>query len=136
MLFAVLAHEELFDFEAARVPPGDADQERICARAAGDAGRFRIEKKPLLRIADAIGRAGSEQAQSIAVDETVGIFGADGLGEPLLQGEMLAELIAAHAGAEKLCEAIAPAGIRGTIRRRAVSGIARATRLGADAGAL
>jgi hypothetical protein len=47
MFFALFAHEELFDFESASIPPGDADQEWIRSGASGKAGGFRIEKEPI-----------------------------------------------------------------------------------------
>ena len=50
MLFIEIAHEELLDLQAARVPPRDAHHERIRAGAAREAGRFRVEKQPLFRI--------------------------------------------------------------------------------------
>ena len=46
-LFAVIAHEELLHNEAVTLPPGHADQERIGAGAAGQAGRLGVEKEPL-----------------------------------------------------------------------------------------
>src|SRR5579863_9252486 len=47
MLFAVLAHKKLFDFETACVPPRDAHHERVCAGSTREAGGFRVEEKPL-----------------------------------------------------------------------------------------
>src|SRR5579863_6503305 len=56
MFFAVLAHEELLHLEAAGVPPGDANEKSVGARAAGEAGGFRVEEKPLLGIGGAFRR--------------------------------------------------------------------------------
>ena len=50
MFFSVIAHEKLLDLEASGVPPSDADQECIRAGAAGQAGGFGVEKKPLIGI--------------------------------------------------------------------------------------
>jgi len=37
MLFSVVAHEKLLDLKASGIPPGEADQERVCTRAARQA---------------------------------------------------------------------------------------------------
>ena len=50
MLFIEIAHEELLDLQAARIPPRDADQKRIRAGASGKAGRFRVQKQPLFGV--------------------------------------------------------------------------------------
>src|SRR5690348_8624935 len=60
MLLAWLAHEKLLDFEAARVPPGDADQEGIGASASREARGLGIEEKPLRGVAYFLGRAEGE----------------------------------------------------------------------------
>src|SRR5882762_1450597 len=46
VLFAKIAHEKLLDLQSAGVPPRQADQECIGARAAREAGCFGVEKKP------------------------------------------------------------------------------------------
>jgi len=51
MLLVEIAHEELLDLQTTRFPPGNAHKKRIHPGAARKAGGFRIEKKPLARIA-------------------------------------------------------------------------------------
>ena len=50
MFFIEIAHEELLDLQASRVPPRDANHERIRAGAAREAGRFRVQEEPLFGI--------------------------------------------------------------------------------------
>jgi len=45
-----IAEKELFDVQATGVPPGEADEEGVGAGAAGEAGGFGVEEKPLFRI--------------------------------------------------------------------------------------
>ena len=47
MLLGKIAHEKLFYLQAAGVPPGDAYKKGISAGAAGEAGGFCIQEKPL-----------------------------------------------------------------------------------------
>src|ERR1700688_1750561 len=45
-----IAHEKLFDLDSACIPPCQANQERQISPASDEAGRFGIQKEPLLRI--------------------------------------------------------------------------------------
>ena len=45
-----IAQKELLDLQAAGIPPGQADEERVSAGAAGEAGSFRVEEKPIVGI--------------------------------------------------------------------------------------
>ena len=125
MLLALLAHEKLLDFEAARVPPGDADEKGIRASASREAGGFRIEEKPLRGLAHFFGRSGSEQAERRRIDfvfrrvqcEAV----SDGFREPPAQAEVFAEAIASGRGAQNFGEAV---GARGNVGRESTRRIA------------
>src|SRR4029077_15287687 len=99
MFFAVLAHEELLQLEAAGVPPGDANEKSVGARAAGEAGGFCVEEKPLLGIGGAFRRIRSEQTQGIGGKCTFGR-----LGKPATESEMFAVTIRFHSGAENFGE--------------------------------
>src|SRR4029077_1764003 len=48
-LLAEVTHEQLFDFESATPPPGEADEKGGGAAPARQSRGFRVEKYPLLR---------------------------------------------------------------------------------------
>src|ERR1700688_4401419 len=62
-LLAVVAHEELFDFESATLPPCKAYQKRVGAAPTRESRGFRVEKYPLLRILNLLRCVGHEQLQ-------------------------------------------------------------------------
>ena len=45
-----VAHKELLDLQSTRIPPREANQKRVRAGAAREAGSFRIEEKPFFRV--------------------------------------------------------------------------------------
>ena len=125
MLLAIVAHEKLLDFETARVPPCDADEKRVGARAPGEACRFSIEEKPLTRVRDFRGCAGRHQAQRIGVQFAIGDaeIGRAGhrLRKPFAQREVLAEAIAGGRSAENFGQPCGALGnIRGVATRRGI----------------
>ena len=71
MFVAVVTHEQLLDFEAAGIPPGNADEKRIRARPPGYSGGLRVEEKPLARIGDFLCGSGCEQLERCYVECTV-----------------------------------------------------------------
>ncbi len=50
MLFGVVAHEELLDLQARRIPPRQTHKKCVGSGAAGEPGGLRVEKKPLVGI--------------------------------------------------------------------------------------
>src|SRR5690242_19869106 len=110
MLLALLAHKKLFDFEAARVPPGDAHEKRIGAGASGQSSGFRVEEKPLPGIAHFLGRARSEQAQRGRINfplwclQNEAVSG--GFREPPAQREVFAKPISMRRGPQNFREAL------------------------------
>ena len=72
MFLAVIAHEELLDFETARVPPGDANEKRVGAGASGEPGRFGVEEEPLSRVGNSLARAGRHQTQRLEIQLAIG----------------------------------------------------------------
>ena len=106
MLFGVIAHEKLLDLEASGVPPREADQERVRARAAGQARGFGVEKKPLIGIfgqargAIVRGDRGGQQERQGARDRRT-FFGTC---MPSADGQMLTVAIACDLGANDFGE--------------------------------
>src|SRR5690348_4424226 len=125
MLLALLAHKKLFDFEAARVPPRDANEERIGASASGQSRGFRIEEKPLRGVAHFLRRARSQKAQRGRIDfllrrvqsEAV----SDSFREPPAQPEVFAKPISPRRGAENFGEANSSGGNVGRCSARRVT---------------
>ena len=62
MLFAMVAHEKLLHFQAARVPPRDSHQKWVRSRAAHKAGGLRVEKQPLPRVGHFVRRVRQQAA--------------------------------------------------------------------------
>src|SRR6266567_4592965 len=54
LLFAVLAHEELFNLKPATFPPANTDEERIRAASARKSCSLCVHKKPVLGISDLV----------------------------------------------------------------------------------
>src|SRR5260370_12784615 len=50
IFLAKIAKEQLLDLKAAGIPPGQPYEERVGARAAGEASGFRVEEQPTFRI--------------------------------------------------------------------------------------
>src|SRR5260370_3727657 len=109
MLFGEVAHEKLFDLQAAGIPPTPANEKGVGARASGEAGRFRIEEQPFLRIFERGACAPGER--SIASSRKKFQRRRGGLrkcrrGEPVANCQVLAVAIFAYAGAENLSESV------------------------------
>ena len=85
MLVAVVAHEELFHLEAARIPPRDTDQERVGARAASKAGGFGVKEKPIVLVGRFVWSLRREQTQRWHCH-----VAGRGIRKPAAHGEMLA----------------------------------------------
>ena len=94
VFLAVLAHEKLFDFQASRVPPGDAYQKGIRSGAAHQPGCFGIQKKPLPRIAYQGFKSRRQQTQRRFIQLPIRRRKSDRLGKPFAHREMLAVGIA------------------------------------------
>ena len=111
MLFIEIAHEELLDLQASRVPPRDANHERIRAGAAREAGRFRVQEKPLFGIErglhgiSRIRGLGKKQGKRTRIRRAHFRSGV-----PLLQGQVLAVMIPVDPRAEKFRKAVASGG--------------------------
>jgi hypothetical protein len=60
-LFVVVAHEQLFNFQSATLPPCEADKKRIGPAPARKSGGFRVEKDPLLGIRNLLRCVGDQQ---------------------------------------------------------------------------
>ena len=104
-----VAEEKLFDLQSAGVPPGQSNEKRICARSAGQPGRFRIEKKPLFRIFES-GATTARQFFIACTREKIESYGRRrrefGSREPIANGEMLAEFVAGDAATEEQADGI------------------------------
>src|SRR5580700_4569551 len=100
-LLAVVAHEELFDFESATLPPCEADQKRVGAAPARQSRGFRVEKYPLLGIRNLLGCVRHEQLQGPDIRRKSRRFA-----EPAMQGEMFAILVCFGRGTENLREPV------------------------------
>jgi|SRR5579863_7958468 hypothetical protein len=60
-LFAVVTHEQLFDFKSATLPPRETDKKRIGPAPTRKSGSLRIEKYPLFRVRNLLRRVGHQQ---------------------------------------------------------------------------
>src|SRR5438477_382319 len=60
---AVFAQEELLNLKAAVFPPRNTNEECVRAAPAGKAGRFRVQKEPLLWIGDFVCSVRRQQSQ-------------------------------------------------------------------------
>src|SRR5580704_4930963 len=104
MFFGVVAHEKLFDFKAASIPPRDADEECVRAGAAGEAGGFGVEKKPFgrifgefRRVVAGAKRRGKQDRKRACKRQT--FFG---FCVPAADGEMFAAAIVADFGSKQI----------------------------------
>src|SRR5208282_5739368 len=107
--FREIAHEEWFDLKAAGVPPSDAYQKWIGARAASKAGCLRVQEKPFSRIAESDSSAARDFGITCArkkFESDSGRLGKFRGREPVSNGEVFAELILGHACSEKMRERI------------------------------
>src|SRR4029077_19555976 len=109
ILLREVAHEELLDLQATGIPPRYANKERVRARAAREAGRFRVEEKPLPRILERGACFAGERFVGCPreqVERDRGRLGGFRGGKPVSNGEMFAETVARHACAEELSDGI------------------------------
>ena len=109
MLFGEIAHKELFDLQAAGVPPGDAYQKWIGARAAGKTCGLRVQEEPFRRIVE----GGPRTARHLDVtcagekfERDGGRLGKLGRGKPVANGKVLAKMIFCHACAQEMGDGI------------------------------
>ena len=104
-----VAKEELFDLEAAGVPPGEADEECIGAGAAGEAGSLCVEEEPFVGIFKS-GASTARQFFIACTREKIESYGRRrrefGSREPIANGEMLAEFVAGDAATEEQADGI------------------------------
>ena len=99
VLVGVIAHEELLDLQAAGIPPSEADEKRIRAGAAREAGGFGVEEEPGGGVGGVFGGVGGEEAQG-----GVGGVAGGGFEEEFLDDEVFAAGVALGEGAELLAE--------------------------------
>ncbi len=93
MFLAVLAHEKLLHLEPARIPPRQAHKKRIRPAASCQSRRFRVQKKPLPRIARFRAGLGSQKPQGCGINLSLGWLAPDGLRKPAPHAQMLAETV-------------------------------------------
>lgn len=109
VFFVKVAKEELLDLQAASVPPGEANEEGIGARAAGEARGFGVQEEPFVGIAQQGVGAATDFFAARAREE----FQCRGRRreqlrsrEPISDGEVLAVMIRSDAAAEKKTDGI------------------------------
>src|ERR1700740_53338 len=113
MFFGEIAHKKLLGLQSARIPPRQTNQESVRAGASRKAGGLRVEKKPFSRIFQGGARFAGERFVARAGKQFEGNgrrvrkFGS---GEPVSNGEVLAEMICGDARAKKTAESIFFAG--------------------------
>ncbi len=104
-----IAKEELFDLEAAGVPPGEADEECVSAGAAGEAGGLGVQEEPFVGIFKS-GASTARQLFIACTREKIESYGRRrrefGSREPIANGEMLAVFVAGDAATEEQADGI------------------------------
>lgn len=103
VLFGEVAHEELFDLQAAGIPPCQADEKGVGSGASGEAGGFGVEEEPLLGVLQGEARVLRERFVAGAGEQFKGKAGRLGefrSGAPVADDDVLAKTIVGDACAE------------------------------------
>jgi hypothetical protein len=97
----MVAHEELLDLQAARIPPRDTYQERVRTRAASEAGSLCVKEEPIVLVSRFVWSVRREQTQSRHRH-----IAGRGIRKPAAYGEMLSMTRFLQCRAEQACEIV------------------------------
>ena len=103
IFFVEIAEKQLFDLQAARIPPGEPDEKGVGAGTAGESGGFGVEEEPFFWIFESGAGAAAELFIARAREQFNSYGGRrrEFRGrKPIANGKMIAETIAGDATAE------------------------------------